>query len=164
MTGSPDMVWGYGPRGSFKPGGGKSASQWFAFIAGVSYVGIGLIGFFITGFDSFTEVSGEKALGIFSINPFHNIVHIGVGALWLTAALLLTRPAAEGANFAIGGFYVLAAVLGYLGYLNLVGIDAALDPVNFFHLISGVLSVLFSGLIGAGSGSGSGSRQPAGAR
>lgn len=162
MTGRPDMVYGIGPRGGFQPGGGKAASQWFAMIAGVSYVGIGVIGFFITGFDSFTEVTGEQALGLFSINPFHNIVHIGTGAVWLTAAYLLVRPATEGANFAIGGFYVLAAVLGYLGYLTLVGITEPFDPVNFFHLISGVLAVLFSGLIGAGSGSSS--RETAGAR
>ncbi len=163
MTSRPDMVYGISPRGGgFRPGGGKPASQWFAMVVGVTYAGIGVIGFFFTGFGGFTEVTGETALGIFSINPFHNIVHLGVGAVFLTAAFLLTRPAAEGTNFAVGGFYVLAAVLGYLGYLNLVGIVAPLDPVNFFHLFTGVAAVLFSGLIGAGSGSSS--RQPAGAR
>lgn len=161
MTTRPDMVYGIRPEGGFQSGG-KSASQWFAMIVGLSYAGIGVIGFFFTGFDAFTEVTGETALGIFSINPFHNVVHIGVGAVFLTSAFLLTRPAADGTNFAVGGFYVLAAILGYLGYLNLVGINTALDPVNFFHLVTGVLAVLFSGLIGAGSDSGS--RRPVGAR
>jgi hypothetical protein len=80
----------------------------------------------------------------------HNIVHLGVGALWLLAAFVLTRPAAEGANLAIGGFYVLAAVLGYLGFLDLLAISSGFgDPDFYLHLITGVVSLLFAGVLGS---------------
>ncbi|MPZ65599.1 MAG: DUF4383 domain-containing protein [Pseudonocardiaceae bacterium] len=143
MTTRPDMVYG------ISPGGETSISQGFALIAGMACVILGVLGFFFTGFDNFTENTDEKLLGIFAINPFHNVVLIGVGAIWLLAAFVLTRPATEGVNFAIGGFLVLAAVLGYLGYLDLLGIGGP-DPVSFLHLIVGVLAVLFSGLTGGG--------------
>lgn len=145
MTSRPDLV--YGIRS--QPGV-QAISQWFAFIVGTVCIVLGVLGFFFTGFDDFTENTGEKLIGLFAINPFHNVVYIGVGAIWLLAAFMLTRPATEGVNFAIGGFLVLAAVLGYLGYLDLLGIGDPLDPVNFLHLILGVLAVLFSGLIGGG--------------
>lgn len=152
-------------RYGIQTGGGiQTVGQWFAVAAGAAYVTIGVIGFFITGFNGFTEVTGETLLGIFAINPFHNVVHIGTGALFLTAALLLGPAATGGALFGIGGFYVVAAILGYLGYLNLVGINAALDPVNFFHLISGVLAVVFSAFTSEPAGSSRGGRTMAGAR
>ncbi|MCA1674601.1 MAG: DUF4383 domain-containing protein [Actinobacteria bacterium] len=141
----PDVVWGIKP----KTGVGVLPQQ-FALIAGLVYVGIGVIGFFPTGFNDFTENTNEKLLGIFAITPMHNIVHLGVGALWLLAAFLLTRPAAEGTNLAIGGFYVLAAVLGYLGYLDLLAIRSGFGEPDFYlHLITGVVSLLFAGVLGS---------------
>lgn len=120
-----------------------------------------MIGFFFTGFDNFTENTGERLFGIFAINPFANVVLIGIGALWIFAALVLSHPAAQGANFAMGGFLVLAAVLGYLGYLSiLLAVDEPLDPVNFLHLVVGVLSILFS----FGAASSGRSRRAVGAR
>lgn len=159
MADSGEMQYG------IRTGGGvQTVGQVFAVAAGLAYVTIGVIGFFITGFSGFTEVTGESLFGIFAINPFHNVVHIGTGALFLVAALLLGPAATGGALFGIGGFYVVAAILGYLGYLNLIGISQPLDPVNFFHLISGVLAVLFSAFTREPAGSSSGTRAPVGAR
>lgn len=149
MTDRPERVWGIRSQS-----GVQTVAQGFALIAGLSYVAIGVIGYFFTGFDNFTENTGEELFGIFAINPFHNFVHIGVGAVWLLAALMLSRPATEGVNFAIGGFYLVAAVLGFLGYFTtLLAIDNPLDPVNFLHLVTAVVAVLFSGLIGSSAGS-----------
>jgi len=141
----PDVVWGI--RESVGVGG---IAKQFALIAGLVYVGIGVVGFVVTGFNNFTVPTNEALLGIFEITPMHNIVHAGVGALWLLAALALTRTGAEGVNFAIGGFYVLAAVLGYLGILRILGIDSGLGVPDFYlHLATGVVSLLFAGLIGS---------------
>ncbi len=141
----PDVVWGV--RESI--GVGSLAKQ-FALIAGLIYVGIGVIGFFPTGFNSFTEDTGEALFGIFHITPMHNIVHLGVGALWLLAAFVLTRTGAEGTNLAIGGFYVLAAVIGYLGFLSILGVRPGLGEPDFYlHLITGVVALLFAGLLGS---------------
>lgn len=141
----PDVVWGIKER----TGVGVLPQQ-FALVAGLVYVAIGVIGFFPTGFNDWTVDTNERLLGIFAITPMHNIVHIGVGALWLLAAFVLTRPAAEGTNLAIGGFYVLAAVLGYLGFLDLLAIEPGFgDPDFYLHLITGVVSLLFAGVLGS---------------
>ncbi|MCA1675410.1 MAG: DUF4383 domain-containing protein [Actinobacteria bacterium] len=141
----PDVVWGIKP----KTGVGVLPQQ-FALVAGLVYVAIGVIGFFPTGFNDFTEDTNEKLLGLFAVTPMHNVVHLGVGALWLLAAFVLTRPAAEGTNLAIGGFYVLAAVLGYLGVLDLLAIEPGFGDLDFYlHLITGVVSLLFAGVLGS---------------
>ncbi len=141
----PDVVWGIKYRA-----GANVLPQKFALIAGLVYVAIGVIGFFPTGFNDFTENTGEKLFGIFGVTPMHNIVHLGIGALWLLAALVLTRPATEGVNLAIGGFYVLAAVLGYLGFLDLLAVGSGLDEPDFYlHLVTGVVALLFAGILGS---------------
>ncbi len=149
--GRPDKVWGLRSRVRV-----ASVAQRFALFAGAVYVGIGVVGFFFTGFNNFTEYSGESLIWIFGITPFHNVVHIGVGGVWLLAAFLLTPPAAEGVNFAIGGFYVLAGVLGTLGYLNiLLGVGSGLfSPDNPLHFITGIVALLFAGLFHQASSSG----------
>ncbi|HEX2264146.1 MAG TPA: DUF4383 domain-containing protein [Pseudonocardiaceae bacterium] len=137
-------------------GRGRTLEQNFAVLAGLVYVTIGVLGFFWTGlFANFTEMTNEALFGIFLINPFHNIVHIAVGGLWLAAAFVLTPAGTEGVNFAIGGFYLLAAVLGFLGYLSLVSIPSGNDADNWLHLLSGLAAVVFgSGILSAmGAGS-----------
>lgn len=136
--------WGFRDRPAV-----EGTAKKFALLAGSVYVGIGIVGFFVTGFNNFTMYTGETLL-IFGITPFHNVVHIGIGAVWLLAAFALTRAAAEGTNFAIGGFYVLAAVLGYLGSLEFLGVMAPLAADNFLHLITGVVTLAFAGLVPIG--------------
>lgn len=119
----------------------------FALVVGVVYVAIGVLGFFFTGFSHFTEMTGDSLFGIFHLTPFHNIVHIGIGALYLLAALALTAPAAEGVNLAVAGVLVLAAVLGYLGTLEFLGVMPGFEPDFFLHLGLGLASLVFAGLI-----------------
>ncbi|HKR48502.1 MAG TPA: DUF4383 domain-containing protein [Pseudonocardiaceae bacterium] len=137
-------------------GRSRTLEQNYALFAGAVYVAIGVIGFFWTGlFTNFTERTNEALFGIFYINPFHNLVHITLGAIWITAALVLTPVGTEGVNLAIGGFYLLAAILGFLGYLSLASIPAGNDADNYLHLISALVTVVFgSGILSAmGSGS-----------
>jgi Domain of unknown function (DUF4383) len=86
----------------------------------------GILGFFITGFASFTEVTNHALFGVFLVNPFHNIVHIALGAFWLLAAFALTPAGTEGMNIAICGIYALATVLGFFGYFSLLSIPVGL--------------------------------------
>lgn len=141
-AGGRDVTWGIRPNVAV-----NSIPKKFALFAGLVYVVGGVIGFFFTGFNNFTEATDEALLGLFHVTPLHNVVHIGVGALWLLAAFVLTTVAAEGVNFAIAGFYVLAAVIGYLGYLQILGINPGFDADNFLHIVTGVVSLLFGGLI-----------------
>lgn len=138
-----EVVWGIKSRIDV-----DSLPKKFALLAGLAYLLGGLIGFFFTGFYNFTENTGVSLFGIFHLTPFHNVVHIGVGAMWLLGALTLTRPAVEGVNLAVGGVYVLATFLGYLGSLTFLGIMPGFGDSDFYlHLVTGLAALIFSGII-----------------
>lgn len=124
--------------------GATSLPKQFALVMGVVCVLLGLVGFFVTGFSKFTEQTDAKLLGLFHLTPMYNIVLIGIGAVWLLAALTLTSTAAQGVNFAMAGFFVLAAVLGYLGALPLLGIPAGFGPDIVLLVLLGVISLVVS--------------------
>jgi hypothetical protein len=71
----------------------RHPAQWLALAIGVVYTLVGVVGFIITGFSGFVEPSGDLLLGIFEINPLHNIVHliIGVAGLAMWSRLDRTR-------------------------------------------------------------------------
>ncbi len=134
-------------------GAGRTLEQNFSMIAGSIYVVGGIIGFFFSGFSNITEMTNTAVFGLFMVNPFHNIVHIAIGGLWLMGAFALTAVGNEGLNFAIGGFYLVAAVLGFLGYLSLISVAAGNDPDNYLHLVTALAAVVFgSGLLRALTG------------
>lgn len=143
--GSDRSVWGI--QSSV---GTDSLGKKFALVAGAIYASIGVLGFFFTGFSHFTEMNGASIFGVFHLTPFHNIIHIGVGALWLIAAFALSPTAASGVNIAIAGVYVLAAIVGSMGALQFLGVmPGSAEPDFFLHLVTGVLS-LVAGLIPTG--------------
>lgn len=109
-----------------------------ALAVGAAYVLVGLLGFVVTGFDNFAEPGDEKLLGIFAINPLHNVVHLLIGfgglALWKrrdTARLYgIALVAGYGLTFAYG-----LAVAGKDTAANFLSLNAA---DNGLHLISAV--------------------------
>jgi hypothetical protein len=129
----------------------KTLEQKYAILAGAVYVTIGVVGFFWTGlFTNFTEMTSEALFGLFLVNPFHNVVHLAVGAIWIGAGLVLTPAGTEGVNFAIGGFYALAAILGFLGYLSLVSVPGGNDLDSWLHLVTALVTLVFgSGILSA---------------
>jgi Domain of unknown function (DUF4383) len=131
----------------------RTLEQNYSILAGSVYFVGGIIGFFVTGFSNPTEMIPSRALfGIFMLNPYHNIVHIAVGLLWFLGAFALTPPGNEGLNIAIGGVYLLATVIGFLGYLPLLAITPT-DPDNYLHLVTALATLIFgSGLLSAMSG------------
>lgn len=66
----------------------RGVSQWLALVIGAVYLLVGVLGFFVTGFEGFAEHDHERTLLSFAINPLHNIVHLLIGlvglALWST--------------------------------------------------------------------------------
>jgi hypothetical protein len=134
---------------------GRTLEQSYSMIAGSIYIVGGIIGFFITGFANITEMTNHALFGIFMLNPLHNIVHIFFGLLWLLGAFALTPAGNEGVNIALAGVYVLAAVLGFLGYFSLLSIPSGFAGDNWLHLVTAVVTLVF----GSGVLSATGSRQ-----
>lgn len=113
----------------------RAPYQWLALVIGVVYLLVGIAGFFVTGFEGFTEFDHDQHLLGFAINPLHNIVHLLIGAL---GVVLWSRPRsarAYGWILAIG--YGLASVYGLVvvndedaNILNINGAD------NVLHIVS----------------------------
>lgn len=59
----------------------RQVHQWLALIVGLAYLVVGIWGFFITGFDGFTEHDHSETLLGFAVNPLHNIIHLAIGVL-----------------------------------------------------------------------------------
>ena len=87
----------------------------------------------------------------FSINPFHNLVHLAIGGFLIIMSRQGTSTA-EGACLGVGLFYVTAFVIGVVGGTNLtiISMQGAGDLENFNHLVNGVL-LLGVGLVSSGA-------------
>jgi hypothetical protein len=127
-----------------------SLAQRVGLAFGAFYVAIGVIGFFITGFNGLTAENGDKLLGI-AINPFHNLAHLGIGLILIIFALQTSVAAAEGALMGVGLFYIVAFVIGVTApdNLTILGIRGEGQAANFFHAVSGIF-LLAVGLISSG--------------
>jgi hypothetical protein len=69
---------------------GRTFEQNFSLFLGTVYVVGGIIGFFLAGLAKITDMTNHELFGIFLINPYHNIIHIGLGAFRLLGAFALT--------------------------------------------------------------------------
>ena len=110
-------------------------------VFGVVYLLVGLLGFVYTGFQEFAgNNTNEKILGIFEVNPLHNIAHLLIGALLLFSAMKGVA-AAKGSNVLVGAVYLVLGIIGLfianntsdLNILSLNGAD------NVLHLASAAL-------------------------
>ncbi len=130
---------------------GTSLAARFGVALGAFYVALGVLGFFVTGFEGFTQNGPDKLLGV-SVNPFHNLVHLGTGAFLIIMSLQKNDAAAEGAVMGVGLFYITAFVIGVTSTNNLtiLSMYGEGELANFFHLVSGV-ALLGVGLISSGA-------------
>lgn len=130
--------------------GNQSLAQRVMPVIGAFYVLIGIIGFFITGFSNFVQNTGDALIG-FSINPFHNLVHLAIGAFLIIMSRQATSTA-EGACLGVGLFYVTAFVIGVIGSTNLtiISMSGRGDLENFNHIVNGVF-LLGLGLVSSGA-------------
>ena len=122
-------------------------AQLGALVVGVAYLLVGLIGFAVTGFTGWVVDTREDLLG-FDLNGFHNIVHLGIGAILIGVSLVREPAITQGVLIGGGLVYLLAAVLGFTGNLgDLLSIDGLFASDNFLHLGSGLGAIAF-GLLG----------------
>lgn len=129
----------------------RHPAQFAALAVGIVYLAVGLIGFAVTGFSGWVVDTREDLLS-FDLNGFHNIVHLGVGAILIGVSLVREPTITQGVLIGGGLVYLLAAVLGFTGNLgSLLSIDGKLASDNFLHLVSGAAAVLV-GLLGGDLG------------
>lgn len=115
---------------------------------GVAYVLVGVLGFFVTGFDDFAGATqDEKLLGIFRLNPLHNVVHLLIGfggvALWKTRESARAYGAALVAGYGATFLYGLYAAGKETG-ANFLALNAA---DNGLHLVSAIAGVAIVALL-----------------
>jgi Domain of unknown function (DUF4383) len=127
-----------------------SPARLYCLLVGAVLVIAGIIGFFYeASFASGDSLRSDDVFGVLSVNGWHNLVHIGIGALLLICA----GSAARGAAVFVGVLYIALCVLGFIATSNSgIGFIAENDtliklvPVNnqdnVLHLILGITGVI----------------------
>ena len=114
--------------------GARTWPQLLALVIGAVYLLVGIVGFFVTGFDNFFGHDTNETILGFEVNPFHNIVHILIGAAGLLLARTLAGARTYGWLLAVGYgatfVYGLFAVGQTWDFLSLNWAD------NWLHLVS----------------------------
>lgn len=122
-----------------------SPNRLVATVFGAVYLLVGLLGFAYTGGVGFVATQGGLILGIFEVNPLHNIAHLLIGAALLIAGL--TRvAAAKAVNITVGAVYLLLGIVGFFLVGTAANILALNTPDHFLHLVSAIV------LLGVGLG------------
>ena len=127
-------------------GAGRRAMTWpqsLALVFGAVYLIVGVIGFFWTGFDNFAGNSQHDMLiGLFMINPLHNIAHILVGIVGLALSRTLTGARTYG--WLLAGLYAVLFVYGLIAvgkswdFLNINAAD------NVLHILTAVVGLVIA--------------------
>jgi hypothetical protein len=127
-------------------GGGRRAMTWpqtLALVFGAVYLVVGIIGFFWTGFSNFADRGGhDMLLGIFMVNPLHNIAHILVGVLGLALARTLAGARTYG--------WLLAVLYAALFVYGLIAVGKSWDFLainsadNVLHIATAVVGLVIA--------------------
>ena len=120
---------------------GKTIPEILSLAFGAVYLLVGVVGFFITGFDNFFGRTDETLL-IFDINPAHNVVHILIGVAGLVLGRTLAGARTYGWLLAVG--YGAAFIYGLLAVgkdwdiLNINGAD------NGLHILTAIIGLVIA--------------------
>ena len=123
----------------------NSPNRIVATIFGAVYVVVGLLGFAVTSGVGFIATEGGLLLGVFQVNPLHNIAHILIGGALLVAGLA-SAAAAKAVNTTIGAVYLLLGIAGFFLAGTAANILALNTADHFLHLASAIV------LLGVGLG------------
>jgi hypothetical protein len=122
--------------------GARPWPQILALVFGAVYLLVGIVGFFVTGFDNFADNSQHEMLLFFMINPLHNVVHIVIGLAGLLLARTLAGARTYGWLLAVG--YAAAFVYGLIAvgkswdFLNINAAD------NVLHLLTAIVGLVIA--------------------
>ncbi len=116
----------------------SSPNRLVATIFGAVYILVGLLGFAVTGGVGFIATEGGLLLGIFEVNPLHNIAHLLIGAALLIAGIVSAR-AAKIVNIVVGATYLLLGIVGFFLVGTALNILALNTFDHFLHLASAIV-------------------------
>ncbi len=116
----------------------SSPNRLVATIFGAVYILVGLLGFAVTGGVGFIATEGNLLLGVFEVNPLHNIAHLLIGAALLIAGLK-SVPAAKAVNVTVGAVYLLLGIVGFFLVDTALNILALNTADHFLHLASALV-------------------------
>lgn len=117
---------------------GSSPNRIVATVFGAVYVLVGLLGFAVTGGVDFIATDGGLLLGIFAVNPLHNVAHLLIGAALLFAGIAGVRVA-KAVNITVGAAYLLLGIAGFFLVGTAANILALNVPDHFLHLGSALV-------------------------
>lgn len=123
----------------------NSPNRIVASVFGAVYVLVGLLGFAVTSGVGFIATEGGLLLGVFQVNPLHNIAHILIGGA-LLASGFASATAARVVNTTVGAVYLLLGIAGFFLAGSAANILALNTPDHFLHLASAIV------LLGVGLG------------
>lgn len=136
--------------------GRRSAAQVVGLLFGLTYLAVGAVGFAVTGGLELADTEGDKLLGIFELNPLHNVVHLLIGAALLWGSMRADR--ARAINATVGATYLLVGIAGlFITGNDDVNILAINHADNALHLGSAAIllgSALMSNATAVRSASG----------
>jgi hypothetical protein len=122
----------------------------YCLLVGAGLVILGIIGFFYeASFASGDSIRSSDVFGVLSVNGWHNVVHIAIGALLLSAA----GSPARGAALFVGLLCIVLSVLGFIATSNsgidfvaendtLIRIVPVNNPDNVLHLVLGITGMV----------------------
>ncbi|WP_053385404.1 DUF4383 domain-containing protein [Leucobacter celer] len=116
----------------------NSANRIVGLIFGAVYLLVGILGFAVTGGVGFLATEGGLLLGVFEVNPLHNIVHLLIGAL-LVVGGIAGVGAAKGINGTVGVVYLLVGVIGFFIADTAANILALNTADHVLHLGSALI-------------------------
>jgi uncharacterized protein DUF4383 len=119
---------------------GSSPARLYALLVGAVLVGAGILGFFYeSSFDTGDLAPRDDALGILTVNGWHNVVHLATGLLGLAMASTAARTYALG----LGAVYVVVAILGFIAGDGKEIFDFLVTNTedNLLHLAIGVVGL-----------------------
>jgi hypothetical protein len=137
----------------------SSPARLYCLLVGGVLVLAGILGFFYeASFAVGTDIEADKVLGLLAVNGWHNLVHLGIGALLLVAA----GGAARSAALLVGVLYLVLAALGFIATggdgISFVAENGVLidvvpvnDEDNWLHVILGITGVLAALATGRGT-------------
>lgn len=123
----------------------NSPNRIVATVLGAVYLLVGLLGFSVTAGMDFIATQGGLLLGVFAVNPLHNVAHLLIGAALLVAGLVGAR-AAKATNTVVGAAYLLLGIAGFFLAGTAANILALNTADHFLHLASALV------LVGVGLG------------